>query len=102
MPLPIVVWIHGGAWRAGTKSLGRVMPLVERGYAVAAITYRLTGEAQWPAQIQDCKCAIRWLRAHAAEHGIDPDRIGVWGSSAGGHLVAMLGTAGDVEAFEGA
>ncbi len=103
-PLPMVVWIHGGAWRAGSKAggLNMVRDYVAGGqYAGASIGYRLSGEAIWPAQIHDCKAAIRWLRAHAEEHNIDPDRIGVWGSSAGGHLVAMLGTSGDVEKLEG-
>jgi acetyl esterase/lipase len=65
------------------------------------VGYRLSGEAVWPAQIHDCKAAIRWIRAHAKEHGLDPERIGVWGSSAGGHLVAMLGTSGGAESLEG-
>ena len=103
-PLPMVVWIHGGGWRNGDKrsGLNRVAPLAASGrYVGATIGYRLSGEAQWPAQIHDCKAAIRWLRAHAKEHGIDPNRIAVWGSSAGGHLVSMLGTTGDVKALEG-
>jgi acetyl esterase/lipase len=79
-----------------------VAALVESGQFVgASIGYRLSGEATWPSQIHDCKAAIRWLRAHAAEFGFDPDRIAVMGSSAGGHLVAMLGTSGDVEKLEG-
>jgi acetyl esterase/lipase len=66
-----------------------------------SVEYRLTGEAQFPAQIEDCKAAIRWLHANAEEYGIDPERIGVWGHSAGGHLAALLGTSGGVEEFEG-
>ena len=103
-PLPLVVFIHGGAWRGGSKEggIGRLGPLVATGqYAAASINYRLTGEASWPAQIHDCKAAIRWLRGHAGEYGLDPDRIGVMGSSAGGHLVAMLGTSGGVTELEG-
>jgi len=102
--LPLVVFIHGGGWQAGDKAggAGRVLPYVRTGeYAGASIGYRLTGDAGWPAQIHDCKAAIRWLRGTAEEHGIDPDRIAVIGSSAGGHLVAMLGTAGDVDMLEG-
>lgn len=102
--LPLVVFIHGGAWQAGDKAggAGRVLPYVRTGeYAGASLGYRLTGDAGWPAQIHDCKAAIRWLRGTAEEHGIDPDRIAVIGSSAGGHLVAMLGTAGDVDMLEG-
>lgn len=103
-PLPLVVNIHGGAFRAGDKSMGvrELADLVEGGhYVVATINYRLSGEATWPAQIHDCKAAIRWLRANAARHGIDPDRIGVVGTSAGGHLAAMLGTGGGVAELEG-
>jgi len=73
---------------------------VRDGYAVASINYRLSQHAIFPAQIQDCKAAIRWLRANADRYGIDPNRIGAWGPSAGGHLVALLGTAGDVNDFE--
>jgi acetyl esterase/lipase len=103
-PLPVVVFIHGGGWQNGDKSGGggRVAPLVATGrFAGASIGYRLSGEAQWPAQIHDCKAAIRWIKAHAAEHGLDPDRIAVWGSSAGGHLVAMLGVSDGVADLEG-
>ena len=96
---PLVVWIHGGAWRAGSKNRCPAIRLVKRGYTVASIGYRLSQTALFPAQIQDCKAAIRWLRAHASTYGIDPERIGVWGSSAGGHLVALLGTSGGVESL---
>lgn len=100
-PRPLVVWIHGGAWRAGNRDRCPAARLVPRGYVAASITYRLSQEAIFPAQIHDCKAAIRWLRANAEKYGIDPDRIGVWGSSAGGHLVALLGTSGDVKELEG-
>lgn len=103
-PLPLIAFIHGGGWKNGNKRSGlrRVAAFVESGQFVgASIGYRLSGEAKWPAQIHDCKAAIRWLRAHAQEFGIDPDRIAVMGSSAGGHLVAMLGTSGDVKKLEG-
>ena len=102
--LPLIVFIHGGAWLAGDRAGGarEVLRFVESGdYVGASIGYRLSGDATWPAQIHDCKAAIRWLRAHAGEYGIDPDRIGVMGSSAGGHLVALLGTSGDVAVLEG-
>jgi acetyl esterase/lipase len=100
-PLPVVVWIHGGGWRAGSKgNAGPARPLVGQGYAVIDVEYRLSGEAIFPAQIQDCKAAIRWLRANAKTYNLDGDHIGVWGSSAGGHLVALLGTSGDVAEFE--
>ncbi len=104
-PLPVVVFIHGGGWQNGDKNGGgpRLAELLKSGrYAGASVGYRLSDEAQWPAQIHDCKAAIRWIRAHAKEYGLDPDRIAVWGTSAGGHLVAMLGTSHGVEALEGA
>lgn len=103
-PLPLVAFVHGGGWRAGDKRGGyaTIAPLVESGnYACASIGYRLTDEAVWPAQIHDCKAAIRWLRGNAKKYHLDPDRIGVIGNSAGGHLVAMLGTSGDVAELEG-
>jgi len=99
--MPVVVWIHGGAWRAGTKEGRRTLPFAQRGYFTVSIEYRLSQEAIFPAQIEDCKCAIRWLRAHASQYGIDPKRIGVWGSSAGGHLVALLGTSAGLAQLEG-
>jgi acetyl esterase/lipase len=88
----------------GNKSSGlaRLGTLIASGnYVGISIGYRLSGEALWPAQIHDCKAAIRWLRANADRYGIDPERIGVWGSSAGGHLVNMLGTSGGVKDLEG-
>jgi acetyl esterase/lipase len=103
-PLPVIVFIHGGGWRNGHKrsGQGRVRPYVESGhYAGVSVGYRLSGEAQWPAQIHDCKAAIRWIRANAQTHGLDARRIGVWGTSAGGHLVAMLGTSAGVPAMDG-
>jgi acetyl esterase/lipase len=100
-PLPLIVWIHGGAWSAGSKNGTPAMGQLRRGYAVASINYRLSQEAIFPAQIYDCKAALRWLRAHAKQYNLDPKHIGVWGSSAGGHLVALLGTSGDVKELEG-
>lgn len=98
--LPLVVWVHGGGWQNGTKNACPALWLVPRGYVVASINYRLSSHATYPAQIEDCKAAIRWLRANAAKHGIDGERIGAWGSSAGGHLVALLGVTGDVKGFD--
>jgi acetyl esterase/lipase len=103
-PLPVIVFIHGGGWQNGNKSggAGRVVPYVRNGhYAGVSVGYRLSGEAIWPAQIYDCKAAIRWIRANAREYNLDPEKIGVWGSSAGGHLVSLLGTSGDVKELEG-
>ena len=103
-PLPVIVFIHGGAWREGNKSggVGQLVPFAASGnYFCASVGYRLSREATWPAQIHDCKAAIRWLRANAKRLNIDPEKIGVWGPSAGGHLVSMLGTSGDVKELEG-
>jgi len=100
---PLVVSIHGGAFRMGSKDgepVETVGALVARGFAVAAINYRLSQHAVFPAQIEDARAAVRWLRVNAALHGYDPDRIASFGTSAGGHLAAMLGTAGDVTAFD--
>jgi acetyl esterase/lipase len=99
--LPLIVWIHGGGWSGGDKQGCPALGMIPRGYAVASLNYRLTNEAIYPAQLLDCKGAIRWLRAHAKQYNIDPERIGVWGASAGGHLVALLGTSGDVKELEG-
>jgi acetyl esterase/lipase len=102
--VPLIVWIHGGAFLFGSKEGFPVEPVplhfLLEGYAVASINYRLSPEAVFPAQLEDCKAAIRWLRAKADEIGIDPNRIGVWGASAGGNLAALLGTTGEVREFE--
>ena len=106
---PLVVWMHGGGWRAGTKTdseLADVLPLLARGIAVASIDYRLTTQAKFterifPAQIFDAKGAVRFLRASAETFGIDQYRIGAWGWSAGAHLAALLGTSGGVAELEG-
>jgi acetyl esterase/lipase len=99
-PLPLIIWVHGGAWMGGSKENCPALRFLEKGYAVASINYRLSQHAIYPAQIQDCKAAVRWLRANAKEHGIDPKRFGAWGASAGGHLVALLATAGDIKEFD--
>ncbi len=100
-PFPLVIWIHGGAWRAGSKENTPALPLLAQGYAIASINYRLSQHAIFPAQINDCKAAIRWLRENAAKNQLDPDRFAVWGSSAGGHLAALVGTSGDVTEMTG-
>ena len=97
---PLVVAIHGGAFRMGSKESEPAGAFVARGFAVAAINYRLSQHAIFPAQIEDCKAAVRWLRANAPQYGYDPDRVASYGASAGGHLAAMLGTTGDVKAFD--
>jgi acetyl esterase/lipase len=101
-PLPVIVWVHGGAWQAGSKDNCPAAPFAARGYAVASVNYRLSQHARFPAQIEDCKAAVRWLRAHAKQYNLDPDHVGVWGASAGGHLVALLGTTGGVKELVGA
>jgi len=99
-PFPLLVWIHGGAWRAGSKDRPRGKEWLDKGIALASINYRLSQHAIFPAQIQDCKAAIRWLRAHTDEYRLNTDRLVVWGASAGGHLVALLGTTGDTRQFD--
>ena len=98
--LPLIVWVHGGAFRMGGKEDGVPLEYLDEGVAIASLNYRLSQHALFPAQIEDCKAAVRWLRAHAEEYGLDPDRFAAWGPSAGGHLSAMLGTAGHVRAFD--
>jgi len=103
-PLPIIVHIHGGGWSGGDKAgyTSRCVALAATGdYAAASVGYRLSGEVKWPAQIYDCKAALRWLHAHAKELNIDPERIGVTGSSAGGHLVTLLGVTNGNKKLEG-
>lgn len=102
-PMPVLVWIHGGGFVSGSRTDGykRLERFVKQGYLGITIDYRFAYEARFPAQLQDCKCAIRFLRAHAKEYNLDPDRIGVWGGSAGGNLVAMLGVTGGIKEFEG-
>lgn len=94
-PTPVAVFVHGGGWSSGDKSGGSLIPfndLAAQGFLVAAVNYRLAPRYKFPAMIDDVKCAVRYLRANAAKLNIDPSRIGAWGGSAGGHLVALLGT----------
>ncbi len=116
-PHPCVVLLHGGAWKMGSrKELSRRPPadldfgtdgkslteiLAERGYAAASVSYRLAPKGKFPAQIQDVKTAVRYLRANAKDLNIDPDRIAAYGFSAGGHLAALLGTTAGLKEFEG-
>lgn len=89
---PLVVWIHGGGWQQGDKEACRIKYLTEFGYAVASINYRLTDKACFPAQIHDCKAAIRFLRANSDRFAYTVDKLVVAGGSAGGHLASLLGT----------
>ncbi len=104
-PAPVAVYVHGGSWSSGSKSdsmgMTDVPELLARGYLVASVDYRHAPQWKFPAQIYDVKCAIRFLHANAARFNLDPNRIGAWGHSAGGHLVALLGTTGAGDGFEG-
>jgi len=102
--LPIVIWLHGGGWMLGSRAGCPLATLALRGYAVASVSYRLSGltsPVAFPAQLHDCKAAVRWLRSSAWRFGCDGDRIGVLGVSAGGHLAALLGTTTDDPELEG-
>jgi acetyl esterase/lipase len=100
-PLPLMIWIHGGAWMGGSQASPPVLYLVPKGFAVASIQHRFSSDAIWPAQSYDCKAAIRFLRANAAKYNLDPDHFGVGGDSSGGHLAAFVGTSVDVKEMEG-
>jgi len=101
-PVPALLFIHGGAWKSGKRQDYHfyTAAFARKGYVVATASYRLTGQAPYPAAVQDCKCAVRWLRANAKKYNIDPDKIAAVGGSAGGHLSMMLGYADD-PALEG-
>jgi len=102
-PYPVILSIHGGAFKSGDKGDGQVNAMLEglkRGYAVVSVNYRLSGEAIWPAQIQDVKAAIRWIRANSKQYKLNSGKIAAWGGSAGGHLSAMAGTSGNVKELE--
>lgn len=102
-PVPVIIWIHGGAWRQGGKHANRFFPLVTSfiadGFAVASINHRYSQQAIFPAQIQDAKAAVRWLRTNATNYRLDPDRFVAWGGSSGGHLASLLGTTAGVREF---
>ena len=101
--MPVLVYINGSAWMHDYKDMavGRLIEAAQRGYFGATIQIRTSGQAVFPAQLEDAKCAIRFLRAKAPEYNIDPDRIGVWGESSGGHLAALVGLTGGVKEFDG-
>jgi len=94
-PRPGIVFVHGGGWRSGDKRRGifldGAIDYARKGYVCITVNYRLTGEAPFPACIEDVKCAVRWFRAHAGKYNLDPNRIGGYGNSAGAHLVSILG-----------
>jgi len=101
-PTPAVLWIHGGGWERGDKNGNSgAQLLADEGFVTASLFYRLSGDSPFPADIEDCKCAIRFLRANAAKYGIDPDRVGVAGASAGGHLAELVATADQSAGLEG-
>lgn len=102
-PLPAIICIHGGGWYKGERSnmANLAQALAAKGFVAATISYRLSGEAKFPAAIQDCKAAVRFLRANASQYGINAKAIGVTGLSAGGHLAALLATSGGVKELEG-
>jgi acetyl esterase/lipase len=100
---PCILFIHGGGWAHGSKSQFdlAIRTAAAKGYVAASIDYRLAPQYRFPAQVEDCKCAVRYLRSHAKQYGIDPNRIGALGDSAGGHLVLMLGVTRPEDGFEG-
>jgi acetyl esterase/lipase len=107
---PAIVVVHGGGWLEGDKSSfasrkygvpGNIVDFAALGFVAVTINYRLSGEAPFPAALEDCKCAVRWLRAHAKDYHLDPDHIGAYGNSAGGHLALLLGMVGKEAGLEG-
>ena len=85
-PMPVVIGVHGGGWRQGSKRPSSIDWLAQFGFLVVSGDYRLSDVARFPAAVQDLKCEVRWIRANANRYGADPERIGIWGSSSGGHL----------------
>lgn len=100
-PHPVILYLHSGAWITGDRFGGPALRQATRGYAVASIDYRLAPRHIWPAQIEDAKAAVRWLRANADRFQLDVNRIGVFGASAGGHIGAILGTSAGIASLEG-
>src|SRR5205085_4220926 len=109
-PRPAIVVIHGGGWLEGDKSSfasrkygvpGNIVDFAALGFVAVTINYRLSKEAPFPAALEDCKCAVRWLRAHARDYNLDPRHVGAYGNSAGGHLALLLGMVGPDAGLEG-
>lgn len=100
-PFPLIIYVHGGGWEGGSKDGNAAASMAFKGFAVASINYRLSSHAVFPAQIEDCRTAVRFLRSNAKKYKLDPDHFGVIGTSAGGHLVALLGTGCDVKELDG-
>jgi acetyl esterase/lipase len=100
-PLPLIIYIHGGGWSAGSKEyvLPQDFHFLEKGYAIASVEYRFSNKAIFPAQIKDCKAAVRFLRSNAKKYNLDANHFGAWGDSAGGHLAALLGMTSNSRAF---
>ncbi len=97
----LIVWVHGGAWRGGSKNNPSILPIVEKGYAIASVDYRLTPVAPFPANVYDIKAAIRYLRANAELYGFKKEGFVISGSSAGGHLAALVGVSNGQSELEG-
>lgn len=98
---PLIVWVHGGAWRSGSKDDVPIAPLTEAGFAIASVDYRLSPVAPFPAQVYDIKAAVRFLRKHADDYRLDPARFAIAGASAGGHLAALVGVSYGHRQLEG-
>jgi acetyl esterase/lipase len=99
--LPVLIWIHGGSWKSGSKDFCPIAFMATQNVAIVSINYRLSSVASFPAPLYDCKGAVRWLRANAEKYHLDPGHIGIFGASAGGHLAALLGTTAGVASLEG-
>lgn len=102
-PFPVIISIHGGAFMFGDKADGQLNPMLKglkNGYAIVSVNYRMSGEALFPANINDIKAAIRWVKANSANYNFSPNKIALWGGSAGGNLAALAGTSGDVKELE--
>lgn len=102
-PFPVIMAFHGGAFMDCDKADLQILPMLEgleRGYAVVSVNYRLSGEANFPAQVQDAKAAVRWIRGNAVQYKLNPDKIAAWGGSAGGYLSTMLGTSAGIPELE--